>query len=223
MSGPLTLALDASTYEGSVALVRGDELLAERTVAMRGAGTERLMPAVAESLEAAGMAVTALERVVCGRGPGSFTSLRIAASIAKGIASGRGIPLLEVPSLQLVVAGSRWGREPGRYLALLGAMRGELFAAAYEVGTRGAIVQLAEPALIPEGEADGWAARIGARSIGPGRELDAAPHARGVSVLAMTPGAIEPVELDAWEPTYGRLAEAQARWEALHGRPLPAA
>lgn len=221
MSEPLTLALDASTYEGSVALVRGAELVAERTVAMRGAGTERLMPAVAMLLDDGGVGVRAVERVVCGRGPGSFTSLRIAASIAKGIAAGRGIPLLAVSSLQLVVAGSRWGREPGRYLAVLGAMRGELFAAGYEVGARGATMPVAEPALIGEEEAEAWAARIGARVIGPGRELDASPHARGVAALAATPGAVEAVELDGWEPTYGRLAEAQARWEATHGRPLP--
>jgi tRNA threonylcarbamoyladenosine biosynthesis protein TsaB len=222
VSEPLTLALDASTYEGSVAIVRGQEVLAERTVAMRGVGTERLMPAVEEALAGAGLAVGDVERVACGSGPGSFTSLRIAASIAKGIAAGRGIPLVAVPSLLLLVAGSAWGRRPGRYLALLGAMRGELFAAAYEVGERGAIVPLGEPALIPEGEAAAMAARLGARELGPGRELAGAPHARGVAVLAATPGALAAVDLDGWEPTYGRLAEAQARWEASHGRPLPA-
>ena len=36
------------------------------------------------------------------------------------------------------------------------------------------------------------------------------------------PGAIERVDLDRWEPDYGRLAEAQVKWEAAHGRPLPA-
>jgi tRNA threonylcarbamoyladenosine biosynthesis protein TsaB len=31
-----------------------------------------------------------------------------------------------------------------------------------------------------------------------------------------------PVDIDTWEPQYGRLAEAQVKWEAAHGRPLPA-
>jgi tRNA threonylcarbamoyladenosine biosynthesis protein TsaB len=31
-----------------------------------------------------------------------------------------------------------------------------------------------------------------------------------------------PVDLAGWEPDYGRLAEAQVRWEAVHGRPLTA-
>jgi tRNA threonylcarbamoyladenosine biosynthesis protein TsaB len=219
-SGPLTLALEASTYDGSVALVRGREVLAEAGVAMRVPGEERLMPAVADVLRRARVVVGDVERVACGAGPGSFTSLRIAAGIAKGIAAGRGVPLVAVSSLLLVVAGSRWGAAPGRYLALLGAMRDEYFAAGYEVTGAGAVVRVLEPALLPAAEVDRAAARIGARPIGPGQELEAAPHARGVAVVGGAhPGV---VELSTWEPNYGRLAEAQVRWERTHGRPLPA-
>ena len=35
--------------------------------------------------------------------------------------------------------------------------------------------------------------------------------------------ALPPVSLAAWEPDYGRLAEAQVKWERAHGRPLPVA
>lgn len=222
MTAPITLALDAATYDGSVAIVRGGDVLAEATVAMRGTGVERLMPAVAQALGDAGVEPRDLARVVCGAGPGSFTSLRIAASIAKGVASGRGIPLHAVSSLLLVVAGSRWGGEPGRYLALLPAMRGELFAAGFEVGERGAIVPVVDPVLLRADEADAAAAQLRARRIGPAEPLAAAPHARGVALLAGYADTIPVVDLAAWEPNYGRLAEAQARWEAAHGRPLPA-
>ena len=95
----LTLALDASTYAGSVAVLRGARVVAERTVAMRGEHEERLMPAVVAALGEAGAVPRAVARVVCGAGPGSFTSLRIAASIAKGVAEGSGATLLAVPSL----------------------------------------------------------------------------------------------------------------------------
>src|SRR5918912_3862706 len=108
----LTLALDASTYVGSVAVLRGAELLAEREAAMRGEHEERLLPAVDGALRAAGVVPTSLHRVVCGAGPGSFTSLRIAASIAKGIAVGCGLPLLAVSSLMLAAASIA---RPGRY------------------------------------------------------------------------------------------------------------
>jgi hypothetical protein len=60
----------------------------------------------------------------------------------------------------------------------------------------------------------------GLRIIGPGQQIDAHPHARGVAPLLASLIANGPVNLEAWEPDYGRLAEAQVRWEAAHGRRL---
>src|SRR6185503_2736954 len=103
-------------------------------VAMRGRDSELLMPAVSEALEQAGCGVAGVRRIVCGAGPGSFTSLRIAASIAKGIAVGRAVPLYAVPSLALIVAGnvSDGPRGARRYLAALDALRGESYVAEFE-------------------------------------------------------------------------------------------
>jgi tRNA threonylcarbamoyladenosine biosynthesis protein TsaB len=50
--------------------------------------------------------------------------------------------------------------------------------------------------------------------------VEAAPHARGAAVLLDEILAHGRVSLDTWEPDYGRLAEAQVKWEAAHGRPL---
>ena len=47
-----------------------------------------------------------------------------------------------------------------------------------------------------------------------------APHARNVAYLTKLLDATAPADLARWEPQYGRLAEAQVRWEAEHGRPL---
>ena len=99
----ITLALEASTYAGSVAVIRDGSVVAERDTAMRGEREERLMPAVADALTAAGVAPNAIDRVVCGAGPGSFTSLRIAAAIAKGLALVAGAPLYPVSSLMLLI------------------------------------------------------------------------------------------------------------------------
>jgi tRNA threonylcarbamoyladenosine biosynthesis protein TsaB len=217
---PLTLAIDAATYTGTVALVAGCDVVSEREVAMRGEREERLMPAVADALSAAGATVADLGRVVCGGGPGSFTSLRIATAIAKGIATARQVPLYEAPSLLLMVAGSPLAG-PGRYLAVLDAMRGEAFVAAYEVEPGGEIVDLAPAEIVPRDEVRAMAARLGARAIGPAEELAAIPRARGVARLAQRLERVGPVGLDAWEPLYGRLAEAQVKWEQAHGRPLP--
>ena len=102
----ITLALDASTYRSSVAVLDDARVLIQSTATMKGQDREKLMPAVAEALRSVGASLQSIGRVVCGAGPGSFTSLRIAASIAKGIAVGRSIPLYAVSSLALIVAGN---------------------------------------------------------------------------------------------------------------------
>jgi tRNA threonylcarbamoyladenosine biosynthesis protein TsaB len=214
----ITLALDASTYVGTVAVLRDGIVLAAEATAMRGHDVERLMPAVPVALASAGVARGDIKRVVCGAGPGSFTSLRIAASIAKGLAMGAGCGLYAVPSLALMVAGTP-SLGPGLYLAVLDALRGEAYAAAYERDPDGRVAAVDVPRLVASADVAALAAQLGARVVGPGHELDAAPHARG---LAGAEGLVEPVDVGSWEPTYGRLAEAQVKWEAAHGRPLSA-
>jgi tRNA threonylcarbamoyladenosine biosynthesis protein TsaB len=215
----LTLAIDASTYTASVALVRGDRVLGERTVAMRDPRHERLMPAVAEAL--GDVDVGEVDRIVCGAGPGSFTSLRIAASIAKGLAVAADKPLFAAPSLVLLIAGTEGAPTDGRWLALLDAMRGESFAQLIEV-TAGSVREASELRVVREEEIAELARTMHARTAGPGRELDATPHARGVARLGAHRSLQTPVDLGAWEPDYGRLAEAQVRWETTHGRALDA-
>lgn len=225
MTRSLTLALDAATYTGTVALIAGDRVIAECDVAMRGETEERLMPAVAAIIGDAGVGLADIGRVACGAGPGSFTSLRIAASIAKGISAGRGIPLFAASSLLLVLAGSPLAAIPGRYLTVLDALRGDAFAAGYELleGTDGAvtcIVDIAPPAIYPRGDLDALAHSLGARRLGPAEETRAAPRAGGFARLEGRLSREGPVELATWEPAYGRLAEAQVRWEREHRRPL---
>lgn len=227
MSAPLTLALDASTYTGSVALIEGSRLLSECEVAMRGEKEERLMPAVESVLTGAGARAADLQGVACGGGPGSFTSLRIAAAIGKGVAAGCGIPLYTASSLLLTVMGSSAGTAPGRYLAVLDALRGDVYAAGYEVreaanGDAGCfqVIELSPLALVERESAGALARSLGARCIGPREELSAIPRASGFARIGELLERSGPVDLALWEPDYGRLAEAQVRWEREHGRPL---
>lgn len=71
MSGVLTLALEAATSTGSAAVLRDDELLATREVAMRGGAEEHLLPAIDAALGEAGITSRDLGRIVCGAGPGA--------------------------------------------------------------------------------------------------------------------------------------------------------
>ena len=223
MASVITLALEASTYAGSAALLDGARVIAERRVAMRGREHEALMPAVADLLTDAGLGPGAIDRVVCGAGPGSFTSLRIAGAIAKGIALAGACPLVPVSSLALVVA-SREPFAPGRYLAAIDALRGEHYVALFEVTEAGIVRALGPELRVPSAEVLERAAEHDAVAVGPGRDETVHVDPLAASVARLTPlvDATPAADLAAWEPAYGRLAEAQVKWEAVHGRSLEA-
>ena len=216
----ITLVVDASTYVGTSAVIRDGQVVAEADAAMRGRDSEALMPAVAGVLARVGVRPREIDRVVCGAGPGSFTSLRIAASIAKGLAFGAGCPLFAVSSLALLIAGDG-APAPGRYLAVLDALRGEAYVAGYLVAAGGDIDMILTERLVRQQDVAQVASALGALAVGPGQGIDRAPHARGAGALAALISASGPVDLASWEPGYGRKAEAQMRWEAAHGQPLP--
>ncbi len=203
----VALVLEAAA-DGSVAVLRDGVVLYAAQVPMRGVAADRLFPAVLAAVEAAG-GVEALSRVICGSGPGSFTSLRVAAGIAKGLCAGGGLPLYAVPSLALGVP----GLAPGRHLLTLDALRGECYAAVYDWDGR-VVRAVGAAAIVPAADLASLAARAEA-GIAP-----AVPRAAFFPALRDGDLVEGPVDRAAWEPAYGRLAEAQVRWEATHGRPL---
>jgi tRNA threonylcarbamoyladenosine biosynthesis protein TsaB len=219
-----TLAIDASTYRGTVAVLDGARVVATGEATMRGAHEEALMPAVAEALAAAGIGPAELARVVCGEGPGSFTSLRIAGAIGKGIAHARGIPLFAVSSLYLIAAAAEPPLAEGAWLCVADAMRGECYATDVYMSESGVLVHETSARLVRPADFDAERAHA-KRIVGPNVasvDRESWPHASGVARDLAWILSHGPVDLRAWEPSYGRLAEAQVKWEAAHGRPLPA-
>lgn len=245
--GGYTLAIEGSTYEGSVALLLGSRILVERVLkhedgaAARAGRGELLMPAVAECLQEARVRRDQIARVVCGAGPGSFTSLRVAASLSKGLANGYGVDLYAVSSLLLTVTAAQPPLPSGEYLSVLNAMRGEFYAAhitkppwlatdaprSADPGDNGSVeaesppIPISPPRIISRAELDEMLLRERTVSlVGPGQQINSGPHARGVGPIIDWIVDSGPVDLASWEPDYGRLAEAQVRWEAAQGRKL---
>lgn len=216
----LTLAMDAAGGDGTIAVLRSATLLDARTVVMRSADEERFLPAVLAAITSAGGTPRDIARIICGEGPGSFTALRVVGAVGKGLAVGLGIPLHAVPSLALMVGASEATRGGGRFLAVLDALREERYLALVTVGRGGSVTAVESLGLAPAAAIGERSAALGARRIGAREEVDGAPHARGVVRCVALIDAIGPVAIDSWEPRYGRLAEAQVKWEAAAGRPL---
>ena len=129
----LLLALDTSTDVtiAGLAWLRpgGPAMFAEATADAPRAAMSRILPMVDSLLSANGLSVRDVSDIVVGRGPGSFTGVRIGVATAKGLAHGLGVPLYGVGTLDAVA----W-RFSG-YEGLLGvvgdAMRGEVYPALF--------------------------------------------------------------------------------------------
>jgi len=168
------LAFDTSTDACSVALLCGDELLCDHAVVPRG-HAQRLLPSIERLLADAGLSPMALDALVVGRGPGSFTGVRIALSAAQGFAIGADIGVVTVSTLATIAEGCRREHGDADVLSLLDARMGELYVGRYRSGQGAAMRLHGVEGVLPAGEAG----------------LAQAPRAAlaGSGVAALPPGA----------------------------------
>ncbi|MDQ3426735.1 MAG: tRNA (adenosine(37)-N6)-threonylcarbamoyltransferase complex dimerization subunit type 1 TsaB [Gemmatimonadota bacterium] len=229
------LAMDTATDRLSVALgTSGDEAEEEsRDGARRHAAA--LLPTIESLLRLRRATLDDVRGLALSDGPGSFTGLRVGASLVKALVQSRGLPLWTAPSLLVRAAGA--AREGGLVLAVSNALRGEVYAAAYRFHGSGIETVLPPTVQQPEallgsrlapdqlvGEAPAAIVALLERELG--RTMsgppEGAPSGRALIGLIGRPGGASRVErVQEWEPVYGRPAEAQARWETAHGRALP--
>ncbi|HET6318180.1 MAG TPA: tRNA (adenosine(37)-N6)-threonylcarbamoyltransferase complex dimerization subunit type 1 TsaB [Chloroflexota bacterium] len=95
----LLLALDTSTRIASVAVHDGEQVLSETTWLAGREHSTRLLVEAEAALQRIGKTPTDLTGVAVATGPGSFTGVRVALSVAKGLAAGLGVPLWGVSTL----------------------------------------------------------------------------------------------------------------------------
>lgn len=123
------LAIDTTTFLGSVALVEDDLLIASIQQGTQVTYSERLIHSIDHLLEGARWRKLDIDLIAVALGPGSFTGLRIGLGTAKGLAITLGKPMVGVSSLQVLACGS--GSHDRMVVPVIDARRDEVYATAY--------------------------------------------------------------------------------------------
>jgi tRNA threonylcarbamoyladenosine biosynthesis protein TsaB len=100
----MLLAIDTSTAQIGLALYDGVTVPGELVWQSRAHHTEQLAPALAGLLERVGVTMDSIKALGVALGPGSFTSLRVGMAFVKGLTLARHLPLIGIPTLDIVAA-----------------------------------------------------------------------------------------------------------------------
>lgn len=258
MTDTVLLALDTSTEFCSVALLRAAaptggasvtepcaEVAAEVAIWVRHEATgavssTRLLPAIGELFDEAGLTLADCDAIAFGAGPGSFTGLRTATGVAQGLAFGLDIPVVPIGTL-LVCAESARLRDPHatRVLAALDARMDEAYWAVYEWNAAASDWRALHPASLDAPEriaapaapftlAGNAAAAFGERlaAAASARTIDgeALPHAVPLAHAALRAlRAGRTLRADQAAPEYVRNKVAQTTAERLAAKAASAA
>ncbi|PKO61607.1 MAG: tRNA (adenosine(37)-N6)-threonylcarbamoyltransferase complex dimerization subunit type 1 TsaB [Betaproteobacteria bacterium HGW-Betaproteobacteria-18] len=229
------LAFDTSTDTMSIALQRGTGkavTLFQHTAAGGAQTSTHLIPEIQRLMALAQLHFADLNAIVFGAGPGSFTGLRTACSVAQGLAFGAAVPVLPVDTLLAVAEEARWqtgNAQTFAVTALLDARMDELYTADYsfDLGawTQGKSCRLIKPEQLGWNGSDVLAGNVfdsyGARLPGQATRITALPTATALLRLApalLAAGAAVPAEQAL--PTYIRDKVAQTTQERVIAKAL---
>jgi tRNA threonylcarbamoyladenosine biosynthesis protein TsaB len=142
---PLILSLETATRAGSIAISRGETLLAAQTGDAATSHSAHLLESVRNALDEAGVTLKDVDIFAASIGPGSFTGLRIGLATVKSFAATMKRSCVGVPTLYAIAHAAG---ESTRTLALLPAGRGEVFAQLLSVERSGDVRPLDSPTHI---------------------------------------------------------------------------
>jgi tRNA threonylcarbamoyladenosine biosynthesis protein TsaB len=226
----LLLAIDTSTPRVAVAIGENGRVRGEVGLASRRRHAEQLAPAIAYLREQTGVELGQLAAVAVGVGPGLFTGLRVGVTTAKIMAQALQIPVVAIPSLDLVAYPLRYS---GRLLAVvLDARRHEVYSAQYRP-VPGGVQRVSDYTVGPAGdlaaelEAHGDEVLVAGDGVDANRDVFAAldrveyagPQFETPSATALVELATGRVEREEfappWEirPLYLRASDAELAWQ----------
>jgi tRNA threonylcarbamoyladenosine biosynthesis protein TsaB len=139
------LAIETSTYSGSIAVSEDDEILGEFYFNMGPSHSEKLVPSIEWLLSGLDIDKSELDGIAVTLGPGSFTALRVGISTAKGMAFSLGIAVTGASSLELLAMNLPFAGYP--VCSVMDAKKGELFAALFR-SENGRIERITEDMIV---------------------------------------------------------------------------
>ena len=219
---PLILSVETATLAGSVALARGEQVLAASTGNAGISHSNTLLNDIDVLLGGAHVALGEIDLFAVATGPGSFTGLRIGIATVKALAETLDRPCAGIPTLEAIALAAG---ESERSVALLPAGRGEVFAQIFSVTQDGLVTTLENathisPQILLEkyGSSDdvvwcGEGAIANRKLLENGRVappiLNLATHVASLALKRFREGRLQPA--DALQAVYVRPSDAELK------------
>ncbi len=143
------LAIDTATEACSAALLWNDEILVQEQIAPQ-AHTRLILPMVQAVLSDAQASLNQLDAIAFGRGPGSFTGVRIGIGAAQGLAYGAGVPLIAVSTLQMLAQGLYRRQQIETVVSAIDARMNEIYLGAYALKNSTMCPMIEEAVIHPQ-------------------------------------------------------------------------
>lgn len=214
------LAFDTSSKALSVAILDGENLLADVTVNIKKNHSINLMPAIDFLMKSVDLKPTDLDRISVAQGPGSYTGLRVAVATAKTLAYTLNIELVGVSSLYALAAVADFD---GLVVPVIDARRNNVYAGFYKDGQSlkddqhmnfADVLEAVkdEESVMFVGEVANFNNQI-AESLPQAKVLSVLPSAYAIGKRGQE---LQPVDVDSFVPSYLKRVEAEENWLKTH-------